>query len=86
MNITRDNPSKITYIPFPREGELRDTYSFVQIEGEGIVLSALRRAKYGETLIRFFNIKLEDTIATIRSIKSFATAKQLNLNEDIQNT
>ncbi len=84
MNITRDDPSKITYIPFPREGELPDTYSFLQVEGTGIVLSALRRAKNGNLLVRFFNIKREDTIATISSIKPLATACQLNLNEDVE--
>src|SRR5690606_26106549 len=86
MNITRDDPSKITYIPFPREGELPDTYSFVQVQGDGIVLSAMRRTKQGETLIRFFNIKREDTIATIRSSKAFASANLLNLNEDLQSS
>ncbi len=84
MNITRDDPSKITYIPFPREGELPDTYSFVQVEGDGIILSALRRAKSGELLVRFFNIKREDTVATIGSVKALVTANQLNLNEDIE--
>ncbi|MEZ4670059.1 MAG: glycoside hydrolase family 38 C-terminal domain-containing protein [Anaerolineae bacterium] len=84
MNITRDDPSKITYIPFPRNGELPDTYSFVQVEGDGIVLSALRRAKNGDLLVRFFNVKRADTVAIISSQKSFRTANRLNLNEDVE--
>jgi alpha-mannosidase len=86
MNITRDDPSKITYISFPREGELTDTHSFIQVEGDGIVLSALRRDKNSETLIRFFNIKRSDTVAVIRSVKPFASANLLNLNEDVQSS
>jgi alpha-mannosidase len=84
MNITRDAPSKITNIPFPRGGELSDTYSFVQVEGAGIVLTAFRRAKSGELLIRFFNVKREDTVAKITSQTAFKTAYHMNLNEDIE--
>ncbi len=86
MNITRDDPSKITYVPFPREGELPDTCSFVQVDGDGIVLSALRRSKTGETVIRFFNIQREATTAVIRSSKPITSANLLNLNEDFQST
>jgi len=83
MNITRDDPSKITNIPFPREGELPDTHSFIQVEGDGIILSALRRAKNGDLLVRFFNINREDTTATIHSLKPFDVAHHMNLNEEI---
>ena len=41
MNITRDDPTKITHIPFPREGELPDNHSFFTVEGEGIVCVSL---------------------------------------------
>jgi mannosylglycerate hydrolase len=84
MNITRDDPSKITYIPFPRAGEWPDTHSFLQVEGSGLVLSALRRSKNGSLVARFFNITRRDSTARITSAKPIANVNRLNLNEDVE--
>jgi len=84
MNITRDDPSKITHIPFPREGELPDTYSFFTVEGSGIVVSALRQGKQGDVIVRFFNITNSDSIAQFTTTKVIAAAWQLNLNEEVE--
>ncbi|MBC7811178.1 MAG: hypothetical protein H7175_08530, partial [Burkholderiales bacterium] len=91
MNITRDDPSKITHIPFPRGGEHPDTHSFVQVEGDGVVLTALRRGKlrHGtETtsglVVRFYNITAEPTTARITFSGTAQSAHLLNLNEEIQ--
>lgn len=83
MNITRDDPEKITPIPFPREGHLPDNHSFFTVEGEGIVVSALRRTE-DMIILRFFNITRQATTAVISSPHTIATAYLLNLNEDIQ--
>jgi alpha-mannosidase len=81
MNITRDDPSKITHIPFPRGGELPDTHSFVSVEGEGIVLSALRRGA-DQAVVRFYNVTARPTTAVIISGKALKAAHRLNLNEE----
>jgi mannosylglycerate hydrolase len=83
MNITRDDPSKITYIPFPRGGELPDTYSFFGVKGDGIVLSALRRGA-DHTVVRFYNVTRQETTARINATRAITGAFRLNLNEDVQ--
>jgi mannosylglycerate hydrolase len=85
MNITKDDPSKITHVPFPREGELPDTHSFIQVEGRGIVLSALRRGAQG-VVVRFFNVSQDSTFAQITSARPFGAAQRLNLNEEVEET
>lgn len=81
MNITRDDPTKITHIPFPREGELPDAHSFFTVDGDGIVVSALRRGLNG-IILRCFNITRSPTQAVITSAQALSTAHRLNLNED----
>lgn len=83
MNITRDDPSKITHIPFPRGGELPDTHSFVKVEGEGIVLSALRRSSDKQAVVRFYNVTARPATAVITSAKALKAANRLNLNEEV---
>lgn len=83
MNITRDDPTKITHIPFPRSGELPDTHSFFTVEGQGIVVSALRRS--GDRIVlRFYNITRADTTSTITVNVPVREAVRLNLNEEPQ--
>lgn len=83
MNITRDDPTKITHIPFPREGELPDTYSFIKVEGEGMVQTALRRAADNQTVVRFYNVSRQDSTAQISTTQALEAANRLNLNEEI---
>jgi mannosylglycerate hydrolase len=83
MNITRDDPSRITHIPFPREGELPDTHSFLSVQGDGIVQSALRRGT-DDIIVRFFNITRRETEAHITTAQAIKSATRLNLNEDPQ--
>ena len=83
MNITRDDPSKITHIPFPREGNLPATHSFLNVRGDGLMVSALYRSKE-QIILRFFNIKGESTTAKITSAQAIETAHRLNLNEEQQ--
>lgn len=82
MNITRDDPSKITHIPFPRGGNLPDTHSFVSVEGQGIVLSALRRSSEKQAVVRFYNVTARLTTAVITCGSALKTANLLNLNEE----
>ncbi len=83
MNITRDDPAKITPIPFPLGGELPETHRFFGMEGQGVVLTALRRGE-GGILLRGFNILREPTSTTITSAQPLAAAYRLNLNEEVQ--
>jgi alpha-mannosidase len=86
MNITRDDPAKITYIPFPRGGNLPDSHSFVQVAGEGIVLSAFRRGchHFDGWVVRFYNITDQPTMARIRADRPLASAQCLNMNEEVE--
>lgn len=86
MNITGDDPTKITHIPFPREGELPDTYSFVSVEGKGMVQTALRRAADGQTVVRFYNVSRQDSTAEISTKQVIHTVNRLNLNEEVTET
>ncbi|MCC6803975.1 MAG: hypothetical protein IT319_13925, partial [Anaerolineae bacterium] len=83
MNITRDDPARITHIPFPRGGEHPDTQSFLAVEGDGIVLTALRQGT-NQLVLRFFNIQRQPTTARLTSAISIAGAHRLNLNEQVQ--
>jgi mannosylglycerate hydrolase len=83
MNITRDDPDKITNIPFPRAGELPDTHSFLNVTGHGIVVSALRRSAQA-TILRFFNITDVPVTAVITSAQALSAAHRLNLNEEAE--
>ncbi len=85
MNITRDDPSKVTPMHFPRGGELSDQHSFFQVQGAGIVLSSLHRGKQG-IVLRFINIQREETSARITCAKPISAAYVLNLNEEVQHT
>ena len=83
MNITRDDPTKITHIPFPREGNLPATHSFLKLEGDGLVLSAFYRSKE-YTILRFFNITSKMVEAILTSKHPLLSAHRLNLNEEPQ--
>lgn len=86
MNITRDDPSKITPIPFPRGGDFPDTHTFVTVDGAGLVLSALRRSSgaFKGLVVRFYNVTRQQTTAEIRAIKPISAVYLLNLNEEVQ--
>jgi len=83
MNITRDDPAQVKAIPWPRSGPLPGTFSFVTIEPQTLILSAVRRTKDGQGLVvRCYNVEREPVTATLTSGLSLASARRLNLNEE----
>jgi mannosylglycerate hydrolase len=58
MNITRDDPSLITAIPFPRGGALPDTWSMIGISTPELILSAAYRSTDDPNalIVRLYNI------------------------------
>jgi mannosylglycerate hydrolase len=56
MNITRDDPSLVTAVPWPRGGPLPPTHSAIQIDPPALVLSAVRRSARDTLIVRFYNI------------------------------
>ncbi len=65
MNITRDDPSLVTPIPWPRGGTLPPTLSAIQIEPAALVLSAVRRSERNTLIVRFYNITREPVSGTV---------------------
>lgn len=83
MNITRDDPAKVNSIPFPRAGPQPDTLSFVTLEPQALVLSALRRAEDGQgVIVRFYNVTRRATTARLTFHAPVAQAYRVNLNEE----
>ncbi|MBN2469406.1 MAG: hypothetical protein JXN59_01685, partial [Anaerolineae bacterium] len=70
-------------IPWPRSGKLPDALSFVTLEPQTLVLSAVRRGEPGRGLIvRFYNPDDAPVTARLASPWPLVEAYRLNLNED----
>lgn len=83
MNITRDDPSRVRAIPWPREGPNPDQLSFLRVEPGALVVSAVRRSQDGEGLIvRFYNPTSEAVTARIATWRSVREAWLITLNEE----
>jgi alpha-mannosidase len=83
MNITRDDPAQVKSIPWPRGGQLPETLSFVEIQPQNLVLSAVKRSEDGESLIvRFYNLERVEIAARITTGFPLQAAYRLNLNEE----
>ena len=83
MNITRDDPAQVKSIPWPRGGQLPEMLSFVEIQPQNLVLSAVKRSEDGESLIvRFYNIERVEIAARITTGFPLRAAYRLNLNEE----
>ena len=68
MNITHDDPAQVKPIPWPRGGPLPDALSFMTIEPQELMLSAVRRTEDGLGLVlRFYNVSREPATALITS-------------------
>jgi mannosylglycerate hydrolase len=71
MNITRDDPAKVTKAPWPRGGKLADHFSFVTLDAPELTLSAAYRS--GEHLfVRCYNV----TRQPVRSVVTFGLPVQ----------
>ena len=85
MNITRDDPSMVKTIVWPRGGQNPGRLSYLSIDDPRLVISALRRSQDGNGLIlRFYNITDDPVVATIQSYRSLDAVWTVNLNEEHQ--
>jgi alpha-mannosidase len=89
MNITRDDPSKIEPIPFPRSGPNPGQVSFLSVDCPELVLSALYRARNqpddipGKTFyVRFYNPTDRSIDACFNSYRGLKMVWETNLNEE----
>lgn len=73
----------VTMKHIPRTGELPGELSFLSIQPEALVLSAVKRSERSDCLIvRFYNIKAEPLTAKVRLFRQVAEAFRVNLNEE----
>ena len=85
MNITRDDPSRVTQREWPRGGSLPDVHSFVQLDPASLILSAVYRS--GESLIvRVYNVTREAVSGQIRFGFPVNRVFRVNLAEEYQET
>ncbi len=76
------NVSFKTQQTWKHEGSLPETLSFISIEPESLVLSAVKKAEREEALIiRFFNVSEKRVRGKIRLYKPVAEAEVVDLNE-----
>ncbi len=72
-------------IPWPRGGPNPDSLSFLTLEPDTLVLSAVRRtADGGGLVVRWYNLTDETTTAALTSWRPLAAAYRLDLNESRQ--
>ncbi len=85
MNITRDDPSRVTKIEWPREGVLPDTFSFIRLDRPELVLSAVYRSG-ASLIVRCYNVTRETVEAVLSAGLPVAAAYQVNMAEDYLKT
>lgn len=85
MNITRDDPSQVKTIPWPRGGPNPSSLSYITVDAPELVISALQRSQDGRGLIvRLFNITGKPVTTWVNSYRPIAQAWVVNLNEERQ--
>jgi 2-O-(6-phospho-alpha-D-mannosyl)-D-glycerate hydrolase len=83
MNITRDDPSRVTKAEWPRGGALADTFSFMTIDAPELVLSAVYRS--GEYLIvRCYNVTRQAVMGSLTFGLPVKEVFRVNMNEEDQ--
>ncbi|MBI5959214.1 MAG: hypothetical protein HY866_10795, partial [Chloroflexi bacterium] len=85
MNITRDDPTLVKPIPWPRGGPLPHTSSMIQTDSPALVLSAVRRSERDTLIARFYNINREPVSSTITFGLPVSAIYRTNLAEERQN-
>ena len=82
MNITRDDPSMVKSIAWPRSGSNPDRVGFVSIDRPELVITALRCTQDEKGLIvRFYNITSEPITARIKVYRALEAAWLVDLGE-----
>jgi mannosylglycerate hydrolase len=65
------------------DGKLADVQSFVSVEPDELVVSAIKKSERGDGLIvRFYNITDEEVVGKISAYKNIVKAGLVNLNEE----
>jgi len=76
-------PELVKLIPPDLGGELPAELSFLTLEPETLILSAIKRSEQGQDLIvRFYNPTSSTVPATLTLFKSIQSAWRVNLNEE----
>jgi alpha-mannosidase len=84
MNITRDDPSLVTPIPWPREGTLPPTMSIISVDSPLLVLSAVRRSARDTLIVRFYNTTRAPVTGTITYSLPLSAVYRTSLAEERQ--
>ncbi len=83
MNITRDDPTMVKAVAWPRGGSNPGNLSYITVDEPEAVISALRRSQDGKGLIvRFYNITAEPVTTQVKSYRSLCKVWVVNLNEE----
>jgi alpha-mannosidase len=83
MNITRDDPTMVKAVAWPRGGSNPGNLSYITIDEPKLVVSALRRSQDGKGLIvRFYNITTGPVTTQVKSYRSLSGVWLVNLNEE----
>ncbi len=83
MNITRDDPSRVKEVLWPRGGANGDSLSFLKVEPQQAVLSAVRRAEDEQGLVvRVYNVSRSPVVARLRTGFDLQAAYECNLLEE----
>jgi mannosylglycerate hydrolase len=81
MNITRDDPARVTQAEWPHGGALPDSFSFVEIDAPELVLSAVYRSG-DDLVVRCYNVTREPTQAVVTFGQPVQAASRANLLEE----
>jgi alpha-mannosidase len=85
MNITRDDPTMVKAVGWPRGGKNPGQLSYISTNEPKLVISALRRSQDGKgVILRFYNITAEPVSAQVKSFRSISKVWLVNLNEERQ--
>lgn len=85
MNITRDDPARVTQREWPRGGSVPDMHSFVTIDAPELILSAVNRS--GDSLIvRVYNIARQPVSSAIRFGFPVGRVFRVSMAEEYQST
>ena len=85
MNITRDDPSRVTQREWPRGGDVPDAQSFIQVDVPELVLSAVYRSS-NSLIVRAYNVTRQPVISAIRFGFPVGQVFQVNMAEEYLST
>lgn len=85
MNITRDDPARVTQREWPRGGSMPDAHSFITVDAPELILSAVYRS--GDSLIvRVYNVTRQPVSSALRFGFPVRQVFRVNMAEEYQAT